>query len=303
MTRHRQSPSRLVKPERLEQELTTLHGMLTGFGADGVVDAREMAALKAWVDEREELANSAPFKELVRAIETAMGDGVIDMEELAGILTLVERLSQGNVYYDAIAADMMRLRGILRGILTDGVINRDELEVLHQWLAEREHLRAIWPYDELESLLLEVTRDGRIDEEERQLLASFFGEFSEAAGREAGAPTTIDVVGEPLAGICAVCPEVQFEGKIFCVTGSSGRARRREFEESILELSGAFKRGMNVDIDYLVVCDEENPCWTYSCYGRKVEAAVSLRKRGHRLLIVHETDFWDAVEDARMELT
>jgi hypothetical protein len=32
-------------------------------------------------------------------------------------------------------------------------------------------------------------------------------------------------------------------------------------------------RGLN----YLVIGADGNPCWTYACYGRKVEAAVILR--------------------------
>ncbi len=41
-----------------------------------------------------------------------------------------------------------------------------------------------------------------------------------------------------------------------------------------------------------------NPCWAFACYGRKVEEAMALRKAGNRLLIVHENDFFDALEDA-----
>ncbi|GMA55471.1 hypothetical protein GCM10025857_68280 [Alicyclobacillus contaminans] len=52
---------------------------------------------------------------------------------------------------------------------------------------------------------------------------------------------------------------------------------------------------MTVDTDYLVVGDQGNPCWAFSCYGRKVEKAVKLRKQGRRILIIHEVDFWDAL--------
>jgi hypothetical protein len=51
------------------------------------------------------------------------------------------------------------------------------------------------------------------------------------------------------------------------------------------------------ELDYLIVAAERNLCWAFSCYGRKVEAAMDLRKSGTRLTIVHENDFWDAVAD------
>ena len=49
--------------------------------------------------------------------------------------------------------------------------------------------------------------------------------------------------------------------------------------------------------EFLVISAKGNPCWAFSCYGRKVEKAVKLRKKGHAIVIVHESDFWDAVED------
>ena len=46
-----------------------------------------------------------------------------------------------------------------------------------------------------------------------------------------------------------------------------------------------------------MVGNSGNPCWAYACYGRKIEEAVTLRKAGAKVVIVNETDFWDAVDD------
>ena len=51
-------------------------------------------------------------------------------------------------------------------------------------------------------------------------------------------------------------------------------------------------------VDYLVIGADGNPCWAFACYGRKVEKAVELRKSGVRIMIIHESDFHDAVLDA-----
>ena len=51
--------------------------------------------------------------------------------------------------------------------------------------------------------------------------------------------------------------------------------------------------------NYLIVGDDGNPCWAYACYGRKVEKAINLRKEGAQIIIVHENDFWDEVEESR----
>lgn len=48
---------------------------------------------------------------------------------------------------------------------------------------------------------------------------------------------------------------------------------------------------------YLIVGNAGNPCWAYSCYGRKIEDAIERRKKGQNLTIINEIDFWDTVED------
>lgn len=50
-------------------------------------------------------------------------------------------------------------------------------------------------------------------------------------------------------------------------------------------------------VDYLVIGADGNPCWMYACYGRKVERAISLRREGAKLMIIHELDFHDALHD------
>ncbi len=55
---------------------------------------------------------------------------------------------------------------------------------------------------------------------------------------------------------------------------------------------------MTAKLNYLVIGAEGNPCWAFACYGRKVEKAVELRKKGIRVVLVHENDFHDAVLDA-----
>jgi hypothetical protein len=61
-------------------------------------------------------------------------------------------------------------------------------------------------------------------------------------------------------------------------------------------LGGLWHNGLRNDTHYLLVGADANPCWPYACYGRKTEDSVERRKSGQKLLIIHEFDFWDAVE-------
>jgi hypothetical protein len=81
-------------------------------------------------------------------------------------------------------------------------------------------------------------------------------------------------------------------------TGHSYRAKRSEFKEIIERGQGIFVSTPSKTLNYLIYGASGNQCWAYSCYGRKVERVVELRKEGHDIQIVHENDFWDAVLDA-----
>jgi NAD-dependent DNA ligase len=73
---------------------------------------------------------------------------------------------------------------------------------------------------------------------------------------------------------------------------------RTQFNELVTQLGGQPSEGVTKKTDYLIIGAEGNPAWAFACYGRKVEKAVTLRKEGVRILLVHENDFHDAVADA-----
>jgi hypothetical protein len=66
-------------------------------------------------------------------------------------------------------------------------------------------------------------------------------------------------------------------------------------ESEVTSRGGWTHRNVTQDVTYVVVFDEGNPHWAFSCYGRKVEKAYTLRRKGHPISIVHEIDFWDAL--------
>lgn len=100
-----------------------------------------------------------------------------------------------------------------------------------------------------------------------------------------------------LPGICSMCPEIAFDGRVFTFTGTSSKATRKQIADQITELGAAFAPNVTAQTHYLVVGAGGNPCWAFSCYGRKVEKAIDFRKSGNPILIIHESDFWDAVAD------
>ncbi|MBU0719015.1 MAG: hypothetical protein KJ749_12255, partial [Planctomycetes bacterium] len=149
-------------------------------------------------------------------------------------------------------------------------------------MEEHDHLRGYWPFDELDSLITQVLQDGRIDKDEHRLLHNYFADFADYGGLSLQMP--LDDTEATLSGICAVQPEIVFEGRSFLFTGRSERAPRRRLEAKTKELGGEISRTVNQSLDYLVIGAEGNEAWCYSCYGRKLDSLVRthpiVRRRG-----------------------
>ncbi len=281
---------------RLDKSLKTLAGIIEGIALDGKINAPELAYLSGWIEECSDVRDRHPFNELLPVVEEALRDGVLTEDEKADILWLCDKLSAEGGFYDQATGDMQRLHGILCGIMADGVVTEDELRQLSIWLDDHSHLASCWPYDEICSIVTAVMADHKIDEGEQQVLQSLFTEFMQIDDdRTISNPLVLD--DGRMAGLCAVCPDISFSSACFCFTGASSRYKRSELQAVVERLGGTFAKNVTKSVDYLVVGADGNPCWAYSCYGRKVEAAVRLRKEGHGILLVHENDFHDAVSD------
>jgi NAD-dependent DNA ligase len=285
-----------TSPARLEKSINSLLGIIEGIAIDSAINPSEVKFLNLWLEEHWELRNRHPYNELVPVVQQALADGVLTQEEHQDIVWLCERL-RSTEFYDKTTADLQRLHAVLGGIVSDGRITEEELLGLSSWLQDHEHLKTCWPYDEVDSLILGVMKDKKIDEREHSILKSFFSEFV-AVLDDRTIVTPLVEEAETILGLCAVCPEIEFDGKNFCFTGASSRYTRVSLTDVVQKLGGQVSNSVSKGVQYLVIGADGNPCWAYACYGRKVEKAVQLRKSGVRLLIVHENDFHDAVADA-----
>ena len=262
---------------------------------DHEINPREHRELLDWIYSHERLGEKdVAFRELLKTLRQAIMDGKLEPDEMCDLRALCQRAKSGGGYYDWTAHAIQELHGILHGVVADVSINEAELRGLQTWLGTYEGLRGVWPVTEIESVVVKVLADNRIDEAEHRMMLHFFSEF-------AGNPEIKNALPALLpselmvAGVCAVDPEIQMTGRIFCFTGISSKGPRRLFAETVTQHGGAFIDSIREDLDYLIIGDEGNPCWAFTCYGRKVERAVQMRRSGHRLLLVHERDFWDVL--------
>lgn len=282
---------------RADKAINSLKGILLGILSDDKIDSYEMKELQLWAKENHELINRNPFKEFMLLIENTASNEIPPKEAIEDLYWLCQKYEHDSIYYNGITSDLQQLQGIFHGLLADGTLNDDEIFNLHKWLSDNEHLNSYYPYDEIRSLVLSIVSDKKIDEEERLVIIAFIKQFVELKNdkiKESIDQLTTDV---NISGICAVDPEIVFKNKTFCITGILSRGTRNELQTAIKSKGGIPVNTISKKADYLVIGDTNNACWSYACYGRKVEKALDLRKSGHTIVFVHEYDVFDAIEN------
>ena len=290
-----------TRPARLNKAINTLRGIAAGIGADHGVSQTEAFELANWISFHEDLRGLQPFDKLIPLVESVLSDGVVTEEERADILWACDHITGFTDYYDDITGSLQYLYGLAHGLLADSTLTDAEIKTLHGWLQDNEFLSGTYPFDEAYSMVTTILADGKITEKERSQLMALLGElvdFRESFNLSAADFSELKAK-YTVGGICALCPEISFPDRVFVITGESDHAERSDFVAAIERLGGAVRSSVSGNTDYLIVGNAGNPCWAFNCCGRKIEAAVKLRKAGAKVLIVNENDFWDAVLDAK----
>ena len=294
-----QQYQQFTKPAELHKAINTLRGLVAGINSDSGASEAEMAELTHWCELHSHLRDRHPFSELLPVVDAACADGVVTEDEAKDILWLCSNFADNSSYYDMTTSSIQFLSGLVHGIMADGELSNREVAALSSWVNANDFLAGTYPFDEIHGMLCAILSDGKISENERNQLMALFSNFLDFTSSFNLTRANFNELREKysIPGICAACPDVSFEGKLFCFTGESLRAKRAEIADIIASLGGTLRSSVSAKTDYLIVGNSGNPCWAYACYGRKIEEAVNLRRAGAKVVIVNETDFWDAVDD------
>ena len=279
----------------MDKALNTLIGILEGIAIDNIITKKEFDELAHWCNLHRKYGQFHPLNELLPAIDTVLEDGILTSDETDDIFWLVSNFKSSNEYYDVLTASLQELHGILHGLLADNQINENEIRNLREWVDDHDFLRKSYPYDEIDSLITSILEDGIITEDEKSMFKAFIGEFVDTTLSLNTCKNELEELKAKYntKGICAICPEITLSGSTFCFTGVSSAASRKEIQRLISLAGGKFSANVTQTTDYLIIGADGNPCWAFSCFGRKVEAAVNMRRVGHQITILHENDFWD----------
>ncbi|TYC18080.1 hypothetical protein ES677_01495 [Bizionia gelidisalsuginis] len=284
---------------RADKAINSLKGILLGINLDNQVNKKEIDELKKWAKSHRSLINQNPFKEFMTIINETVSNNIPATETIEDLFWLCQKYENHNYYYNTVSADLQTLQGICHGILADGIINEKEVWDLEEWLEQNLHLNTYYPYDEIRSLMLSIVSDGIIEEEEILILKAYLNQFVNIENNEIAQQIENETADINISGHCTSEPNIDFNGKTFCVTGVLKSGNRTELEHLIYNLGGIPIKSVTKKTDYLIVGDNGNAAWAFACYGRKVEKALEMRKEGHKICLVHEFDFMDAIEDLK----
>ncbi len=186
---------------------------------------------------------------------------------------------------------MDRLLRLCRGFRVDNYLSQDEIRQLGTWLGNHEEVLAEWPGNVIAKRVQEVLADGIITEEERSDLQLL---LEKAAGAKPKAKLALTSatrlpVDEPP-------PDVAFQDRSFCFTGQFIFGSRGKCQQTVLDRGGLCQDHPISTTDFLVIGTVASQRWAHETYGRKIEAAISLKRSGHDLKIIAEEHWTRFVE-------
>ena len=173
------------------------------------------------------------------------------------------------------------LVGLARGLCADETINQAEAEYLQKWLAAS---TAITDNPIVGNLMIRV-RDMLID---RRLAADEARELLETLKKFSGDKFELgEVIKSTTLPLDDPQPEILFEGKRFCFTGTFAFGSRADCEAAVGDRGGLIG-SLTMATSYLVVGIYATDTWAHSAYGRKIERAVEMKTQGVPIAIIGE---------------
>ena len=194
---------------------------------------------------------------------------------------------RNEAFYARVGSDRLSSRqvdeliGIARGVAADGNINQSEVEFLQKWLAANVDItgqpiiRVL--YDRIEATLA----DGVADAEECRDLLDTLNSFSNREF-ELG-----EVLKSTTLPICNPAPNLIFDSRSYCFTGTFNYGKRKHCEAAVSE-RGGLCGSLTRKTDFLVIGLYATESWKHSSFGNKIINAAQMRDEGVPIRIVSE---------------
>lgn len=180
---------------------------------------------------------------------------------------------------------MNELVGISFGIIADGKVDKSEAESLQKWLVSNKSVVDNPILNQLLRKIESFLEDGILDSKESIELFSILQKF-------AGADFQIGELRKSTKlPLDSPVPEIVFDGKKFCFTGTCSYGTRKDCELATIEKGGECQSRITNDTDYLVIGIYVSDAWISTSYGRKIERAMKIKENGGKIKIMGEEEW------------
>ncbi len=278
---------RYITLEEVNNALVSLKGILLGISLDNVINDDEIDGLLKWANDNYHLIEYNPFWEIKQTIRAATIDIENRATSIKRLIAVCEKHQTGSSMYNQFQTELRSLRGMCKGIMSDGIINDKEIFELEKWLKKHTHLESFYPYDEIRNLIFAALEDGRIDEDERTLLKKYFADFADFSNKtEALTPETFK---NDLDCLFLKTEIPKLKNKVFVIININTEKHINKIKKAISSLGGKYSNSLNDQTDYLLFGEEIQN-------NTILEKAIRMRRGGHPICIIKEADFWTVVE-------
>lgn len=267
-----------------EKAAYALRGILEGIVADQELGPREVLFLDAWLQSQDRL-NSGDVTDLLDMIGEILEDNEVTKEELDELHEVInDTIEFGQQSSDEVEASINELLGLLLGMVSDSELTHEEFEKLDQWLQTNEHIADHWPADEIIEQIRAIREDGVVEQEELDHLVEVLKQLCGYEFEETGAAD---------GGVAEVFSDgdiqvFEHNGRTICFTGKFVCGTRSAVEKVAQERGAATVKNVTGKVNTLVVGTIASRDWRFTSHGRKIEKALTLRKKGKEIVILSE---------------
>lgn len=177
------------------------------------------------------------------------------------------------IVYSDDTKGLQNLKRIIESIMVDNKIESNEINELNEWLDSNTQLIGNYPFDKIYSIVKKVLEDGAISNSEYNELMHAFNDFINPINEE------------------KINDNLNFQDKIFCLTGTFNSGSKDSIEEKIINKGGICGKGVTSKTNYLIVGGSGSDAWKFGNYGGKVQKAMELKEKGKDIEIISEEDF------------
>lgn len=193
----------------------------------------------------------------------------------------------GEVKYSDKTKRLQELNDLLADIVEDNVVSESEARQLWEWLENNKDLKGNFPYDTLYAETEKCVKEHFENNEPISIAQAKYllgvllyaidpvKNASNAPGRE------------------RQNNELDFNGKLICLTGDFDIGTKRDFMDILTPLGAQFHDRVVAKIDYLVVGGSGSGAWAGGNYGTKIKKALENQQKGLKVRIISEHEVFE----------